>query len=227
MTLKNVLVVDDHGLFRMAFCKFLESIFDPSPVCDQAIHGYDALDKIKSKGYDVMFLDVSMPTLNGVGLNKIMSIEKIFVPTIMLTQYDDVSLVQYFMNHGASGFLNKNACSSEVCNAVEAALRGGKYVQTEVMSRIENCQPPGSVSLTYKEQKLIQLLSIGFTSKEISIKMGLTTKTIDTYRERLLDKTRTKNTAELVSFSYRTGIFFIEQIKPSSTSEKYDIDNAI
>lgn len=205
MTLKNVLVVEDHTLFRAAFCKFLESIFDPPPTCDQAIHGYDALDKLKSKSYDVMFLDVNMPLLNGVGLFRILDSEHLTVPTIVVSQYLDWSLISFFLQHKSCGYLSKSASPSQIVEAVAAVLEGNQYLQSDVDFPYKGSYPKPALSFTAREFALLREISQGHSSKEIASNMGLTQRTIETYRERLLQKTGAKNSAELLAYAFRIG----------------------
>ncbi len=205
----KILIVDDHKLFREAYARLIKSLIDPPPFCEQASDGFEAIDMIHKYSYDLMFLDISMPNLNAIGLHKIIAGEKLALPTIILSQHDDLSLVNYFITHGVSGYLTKNVSTEELSQAFKTVVEGGTYIQTEIATRMESNSHvclAGSVNLTSSEQKLIHFLSLGLTSKEISIRMGLTPKTIDTYRERLLDKTGTKNVAELVSFSFRLGL---------------------
>jgi DNA-binding NarL/FixJ family response regulator len=206
--LSKALVVDDHSLFRVAFCNLLGDIFVPSPNCDQAINGCEALDKLHSKSYDVLFLDINMPELGGVELFKIMISEGIQIPTIVLSQYVEESLIRFFLQRKCCAYLTKNSEPFQVYEAVSAVLNGCQYVQPEVTCLQEQEASKSILCFTKRETMLLHEISLGLSSKEIAARMGLTQKTIETYRERLLQKTGTKNSAELLSYAFRIGSGF-------------------
>lgn len=205
----NFLIIDDHKVFRHSFILFLRSLVDCIVDCDEAGNGIEGIEKLRNKKYDLIFLDINMPLMDGVQFYRIIKKEKLAVPTIILTQLDSRFLIQYLINEGIHSFLTKNASDVEIKEAIHAALSERVYFPESIKKIIElnkGVLDLPCIEFSDSEKRLIRFLKDGNTSKEISQKSGLTVKTIDTYRERLLTKTQTKNVAELISFSYRVGI---------------------
>lgn len=205
----KLLIVDDHQIFRASFIRLLKIIFHGNNRYEEAGNGFEAIKKMKASRFDVVIMDVSMPEMNGYEACKIIRHNYPDTPVIMLTQFDDGKLIKHFVNSGVFSFLTKDASIDELKTAISYAVKREKYFSEKVMSIING--PNGydnqfMVELAPQEKVLIHLLEQGKTSKEIATEMGLTLKTVRTYRERLLEKTSTNNVAELISFGFRTGV---------------------
>lgn len=208
----KVLVVDDHELFRKAFIRLLKFSIEYPVSCDEAQNGFEAIDKLQNEKFDLMFLDVSMPRMDGIETCKRLKSAFINVPVIVLTQFDNENLIFHFYKLGVQSFLTKGASVEELKEAVESAVSFRKYFPLEVnliIQRMTGNQNQGSqqrIDLTCQEKLLLQYLKGGLTSKEIAEKMNLTDKTVRTYKERIMEKTNTRNVAELISFGFKNGI---------------------
>jgi two-component system invasion response regulator UvrY len=199
------LVVDDQQVFRKAFVLLLKAIISPAITCVEAGNGREALAELKTSHFDLVFLDVCMPEMDGIEACKIIKTDYPKLQVIILTAFANSSLMCHFYESGVSSFLTKNAEVDEIIAAVDNAIIGEKYFPRTQQVDKDQFQ---KVDLSPQERHLLYLLHRGQTSKEISIAMKVTTKTVNTYRERLLEKTNTSNVAELVSFGFETGILF-------------------
>jgi two-component system invasion response regulator UvrY len=206
----KILVVDDHRLFRKAFNRLLKISVEYPVFCDEAQNGLEAIDKLQKEKFDLVFLDVSMPRMDGVETCKHIESIHIKVPIIVLTQFDNENLIIHFFKLGVHSFLTKDASVDELKVAIESAVSGKKYFPPEIDNMIQRKKGELSevqrVEFTCQEKRLIQLLREGLISKEIALKMNLTVNTINTYRDRLLAKTKTSNVAQLISFGFSVGI---------------------
>jgi DNA-binding NarL/FixJ family response regulator len=207
----KVLIVDDHALFRLAFIQFLKSQMDKKLLCFEAKNGQEALDLVKETKFDLVFLDIGMPVMNGYETIQEMKSMHPLQKIIILTQHFVHYIPSYFTTMGVS-FLSKDVDESEMVNAIKSVLEGRQYIQTIFRKTVKSRDNVDHrmLEFTIQERKLIQLLGIGRSSKEIANDMGLKPKTIETYRERLFKKTHVKNVAELMSFAFKNGVMTVD-----------------
>jgi DNA-binding NarL/FixJ family response regulator len=205
-TKMKVLIVDNHALFRRAFIYLLKTKFRRGTQFIETANGLEALNLVKTTKVDLIFLDISMPVMNGFEAIQQIKLFHSAQRVIVLTQYDEVDVLSYFHELGAS-FLTKNADESEIGKAINAVINGQQYIQSSLKYvKRSDIYELKRMELTNQERKLIQLLNEGRSSKEIAGNMELKPKTIETYRERLFKKTHVKNVAELISFAFKHGI---------------------
>ncbi len=204
----KILIADDHQLFRVAFIRLLKNIYAN---CDfyEAANGKETLERLKVLKFDLVFLDVSMPIMDGYEACKFIRQDHPALSIIMLTQFDDHHLIQHFFKMGVHSFLTKDACISDLTSAIDYALRGDFFFPEQIKLIIKNLKGKEDqcrLELAPQEKKLIRLLHKGIAIKEVAQQMGLTEKSARTYRERLMKKTKTNNVAQLISFGFKKGI---------------------
>ena len=209
----KVLIIDDHDVFRKSFILLLKSITLENILSVEATNGNEGLLALEKSDFDLIFLDVVMPKMNGIDACK--KITKLYskIPIIILTKCYNESLIFYFFELGVHSFLTKENSIDQLKIAIENAIAGRKYFPEPINDLIrkrrnDKSQLIQTVEFTLQEKRLISFLQKGHSSKMIAHLMGLSVKTIDTYRERLLLKTQTNNVAGLISFGYETGILF-------------------
>ena len=205
----KILLTDDQQMFRYAFTLLLKTIVEPSSVIEEAASGEEALKKLSDNSFDLLFLDISMPGMNGVTMCKHLRSSGITTPVIVLTQHDEPHLISHLLSLGVKSFLTKDTAPKEIIIAIKAVGNNQIYLPEHLQKTIDaigNENEKSRIDLSHQEIKVIEFLQQGLTSKSIALKMNLTTKTIDTYRERILEKTKTKNVAELISFAFKTGL---------------------
>lgn len=202
----HILIADDHQLFRKSLCKLLLS-FDE---VEEAANGKEALAVLSTQRIDLIFLDVRMPEMDGFDACKQIFKEHPYAKVIILTMYDSKPIILHFIQLGVKSFLTKNVDPKEVQIAIREVMKGGCYFPDEILHIIKNSlshlNTISNLQLSEKEKNILTFLERGLTSKELAQQMQLSTKTISSYRERLLFKTQTKNVAELISWGYKNGI---------------------
>ncbi len=205
----SLLIVDDHKLFRKSLSSLIRT-FDFATTIGEAANGQEALEVLSSNAIDVVLLDVQMPVLNGMETMKRIK-ELVSRPqVIVLTQFDEQSLITYMLHHGANGFLLKDCSPEELSKAILGVMKNDYFfndmtlhVVKETIAKNHNLP---SLEISSRELQVMILLKDGKSSKEISKKLSLSIRTIESYRKALMRKTHSKNVADIVSLAYRTGI---------------------
>lgn len=206
----NLLVVDDHQLFRKSLVSLL-AIFPINLTFFEAGSGLEALDKLNSEQIDIVLLDIQMPSLNGIDcLRKIKELHP-QVKVIILTQFDEPALIVHVVALGADGFLLKDTSPNELEKAIETVIKDGQYFtelvhETLALNVGKNGERLAQIDISPREFQVANLLKDGLGTNEIANKLGLAPATISSYRKSVMDKTKTKNTAELVKLLFTTGL---------------------
>jgi two-component system, NarL family, response regulator DegU len=205
----QLLLVDDHTLFRQTLANSLSQSSHQFEV-HQAVNGKDALDFLETHSIDLVLLDIQMPVMNGIEAFK--HIRKIYpkVKVLALTQLDESSLIIYLLRLGINGFLVKNVDLDELERAIVETMQKGEYSNELVAHVLKQYlampdQFP-NLSLSPREFQLLELIKMGMSNKEMANYLDLEVFTVESYRKSLMQKTKCRNTADVVSFAYRIGI---------------------
>lgn len=199
----RVLIVEDHPLFRERLVELIANEPD-TQVCGEVDNIQRALEILRLRpAPDVVLLDISLRTGNGLELIKQMRSEKIETPVLILSMHDESLYAERSLRAGASGYVNKSAASAGILSALRRVMRGEIFVSNEVASNIlrtvaSGRQPLGGIAdLTDRELEIFELIGFGRTAREISARLRLGVTTVDTYRARLKAKLQLQNTSQL------------------------------
>lgn len=204
----SVLVVDDHLLFRNGLVGVLKS-FDLMFKIMEASNGEEALKICHAERVGLMFLDLNMPVLNGFKVIRHLKSYRVVIKTIVLSAYEDETLIFNLLRLGVNGYLNKGTAPAEILQAIQALLDGDSFFPDKYNSAIRKRLGDKNLSiidLSDNEIRIIELLSLGLTSKEIALRMDYTVRTVETKKIRLEKKLHVKNSSEIVSICFRMGI---------------------
>jgi DNA-binding NarL/FixJ family response regulator len=169
------------------------------------------LDKVQSEDFDVVLLDITMPNTNWLEVLKELKSRKPRLPVLMLSMHRGEDYVTRAFRSGASGYLTKESIMDEIVQAVEKVSRGGKYISPSIADVLvslfdtEGELPPHKL-LSDREYEVMTLLVRGKKTREIANELFLSPNTINTYRARILEKTNTKNIAELVRYAIKNNL---------------------
>lgn len=217
----QILLVDDHTLLRSALRRLI-SAFAFCRNIYEASNGKEAIAIMSAQEIDLILLDVQMPVLNGLETMKELRHLQKRPKVIVLTQFDEQSLILHMLKLGANGFLLKNCNPHEMESAIRAVMNDGHYFSDFVLRVIsENMSGQSAhpnLELSRREHQVLELLKDGKSSKDISNILDLSVLTVETYRKGLLRKTNSQNIAELISLAYRTGLV---TGTPDSIQQKY------
>lgn len=206
----KVIVVDDHTLFREGV-KFVLSQMEHVEVIGEADSGVSFLELLKTSQPDVVFIDVSMPEMDGVT-----AVEKAIaaypqLKMIALTSYGDEVYYYKMIKAGALGFVLKKAGKDQLEEALHCVMRGESYFPVDMMRKLifkvsnegEDAIVNGEIALSAREKEVLLNICQGYTNNEISEKLFISPKTVENYRSALLQKTGTRNAAHMVMFAIK------------------------
>lgn len=205
----SVYIVDDHSLFREGL-KMLLSNLDYVDRIYEAENGQQFIDELPNHPVDIAMLDIEMPVMNGIQAARLAKKIAPDIKLIALSMYSDENYYLSMIEAGACGFLLKNSNFQEVEKAIIDVYNDRSYISIEILNNIlKHPQKPSSnefcESLTDRESEILLLICKGLTNNEIAEQLMLSKRTIDKHRENLLQKTQSKNTANLVIYALKNG----------------------
>jgi DNA-binding NarL/FixJ family response regulator len=212
----RVLLADDHSLFRAGIQALLTQI-DGVDVIGEADTGRKALELVRSHAPDVVLMDIAMPEMNGLETASRVTKEFPHVRIIMLSMHAGEEYVMQALRAGASGYLLKDAATSELELAVRAVARGETYLTPTISKRVIDdylMRTTGASSstdqLTKRQREILQLIAKGYTSKEMAQMLNLSPKTIETHRTQLMKQLDIHDVAGLVRYAIRVGLVAVD-----------------
>jgi len=209
----SVYLVDDHSLFREGL-KLLLSNLDYIDTIYEAENGQEFIDGLVKNHVDIVMLDIEMPVMNGIQAAQKAKEIAPGIKIIALSMYSDENYYLSMIEAGACGFLLKNSNFQEVEKAITDVCNDKSYISIEILNNIlKQPQKTGLINvneeLTEREDEILLLICKGLTNNEIADRLGLSKRTVDKHRENLLQKTQSKNTANLVIYAIKNGLMKI------------------
>ena len=207
MTIRVVLA-DDHQLVRQSLKALLER--EGFQVAGEASDGQEALRLVPNVNPDVAILDISMPILNGLDAARELKKSSPKTKTILLTQHDEDQYVTEALRAGVRGYVLKNQAATDLVHAIHQVCRGEIYLspsisRTVVEALLSKTALPTD-PLTSRERQILQLIGEGKSSKEIAALLGISIKTAESHRTRLMRKLDIHELASLVRYAIRRGL---------------------
>lgn len=209
----TVLLADDHALFRQGLALLVGEQADWE-IVGQAADGEEAVRLAQTLQPRIAVLDIEMPRLNG--LEAARQIRQVAPATgiVALSMYGDPHYQQRMFEAGASAYVLKNEAMDDLVAAIEALLRGERFV-SPAAAGAPPAAPSRSVqldkaSLSERELDVLRLLTTGMRTKEIGVALNISAKTVETYRSRIMLKLGIDNVPGLVRFAIRAGIILPE-----------------
>jgi two-component system, NarL family, invasion response regulator UvrY len=203
MIIKTFLA-DDHRLFRDGLKRILGETADIT-VVGEAADGLDALEKMRHGGWDVALLDVNMPGMNGLEVLKRIMNDGAKHQVLMLSTYHEDEYAIRTIRAGASAYLTKNSPADLLISVIRRLANGGKYIDPKLAEKLLfDLGHPSTISphsiLSDRELDVLKLIAAGVSLTEISQKLALSTKTVSTYRARIMEKMQMQNNAQLIRY---------------------------
>jgi DNA-binding NarL/FixJ family response regulator len=214
----RVLVSDDHAIIREGLRVMLGNQPDME-VVGIASNGYEAIRLVDQKEPDVVVMDISMPELNGIEAISQMLPRHPNIKVIVLSIHETKPYVYRALKTGAKGYLIKETAGLEVVDAVREVYKGERYLSQRISDLVtdvsfRSLDGSKEVSpleqLSPREREILQLVAEGKTSQEIGERLSISSKSVDTYRSRLMRKIGVKDVAGLVKFAIQHGVISLE-----------------
>jgi len=202
----KVLLADDHLIVRAGLRRIIEESGDIEVIAE-ADDGKAAIQLAREKSPDVAVIDISMPGLDGLEVISQLKIYLPDLPIIILTMHEEEQYVVRAIEAGAMGYVTKRSAPEHIVKAIHQVLGGAPYLTAEASEALALRVAKGASgkstldSLSNRELQVLRRLAMGHTNHEIASAYGISTKTVDTYRLRLLKKLNLRNNAELSRFA--------------------------
>ena len=213
----RVVVADDQKVVREGLAMML-GLLDGIEVVGVAVDGADAVRQAERLDPDVVLMDLSMPTMDGVEATRRLAAQGARARVVVLTTYADDQWVFGALQAGARGFLTKDAGAAEIRAAVLAVAGGDAQLDPSVQRRVLEALASGAPSgvqqtgaeevddgLTARELEVLQEIARGLSNTEVAARLFVSEATVKTHVNHLLAKTACRDRAALVAYAYRTG----------------------
>jgi two-component system, NarL family, response regulator NreC len=204
----RVVLADDHLIVRQGLRLLLEK--EQIEVIGEASTGLEAIEVIRESLPDVVVLDYEMPQLGGLGVLTEMPRISPKTRSIILTRHMEEPYAIEALRAGARGYVLKTQAGNDVVAAVRHVHRGEVYLSPRISKAVVEAylagNDPQSVALTSRERQVLQLVGEGHSTKQIAALLGISVKTADSHRVKLMDKLDIHQVAGLVRYAIRSGL---------------------
>lgn len=211
----RVLLVDDHNLVR-AGVKFVLRAFPEICVVGEASDGHQALTMATRLRPDIVVMDLDMPSGDGLTATRSMQQELPDVRVLIVTMHTEEERLLPLLAAGARGFLSKAAVDRDLGDAIRVIASGDIYIRPAVANELANVRIERApqqtdararfARLSKREQSVLTLAARGYNGPEIGQQLGITAKTVDTYKQRIEDKLAISHRTEYVRFALEAGV---------------------
>jgi two-component system, NarL family, nitrate/nitrite response regulator NarL len=202
----QVVLADDHDLVRAGIRALLTSLKGVEVIAEVR-DGAELLQLLQSVHPDVVVCDITMPGMDGI--TAVRRIRELYprLPVIMLSMNESAESIKRAVASGANGYVRKDAPDHELEMALRNVLATGSYFGTGVAQRLLEPSEPGVEDLlTQRQIQILTLLAQGKSSKEIAFDLGLSSKTVDVHRTRIMERLHLNDLASLTLFAVRKGL---------------------
>jgi DNA-binding NarL/FixJ family response regulator len=210
----SILIADDHAIVAEG----LRSLIGTQPemsVVGLARNGYEAVALARDTSPELVIMDSAMPELNGIEATRLMRRECPARRVLMLSMHSNSAHVHRALEAGVGGYVLKESLGRELFEAIRAVHAGRRYLSKPLadglLERFMSDRPEDPLSLlSMRERQVLQLLAEGVTVLEIAEKLSLSRKTIETYRERMMQKLDLHDLAGAIKFAIRNELVFVD-----------------
>lgn len=201
---------DDHDIVRAGFRYILSQHSDIDIVCEGAT-GREALAGIRANPLDVCLIDLSLPDLSGMDVLRQAKGSKPELAILILSAFSEEQYGLNVLKAGASGFVSKELAPDQLVAAVRTVAAGRRYVSPKLAEMLaagltQDIEQPAHLRLSEREFQIFSKLAVGRSVTEIANDLCLSTKTVSTYRARLLEKMNFKTNADLTQYAMRNNL---------------------
>lgn len=201
----RVILADDHDLVRSGI-KSLLSRIDGVSVVAEARNGHELIALVRQLVPDVVMTDISMPGLDGLTALGQIHLEYPSVRLLVLSSYKTGQFVRQAVSSGACGYLMKDAPLAELEQAVQIVMTTGSYFGSGIAQMLlQPSERAHDDQLTERQVEILTLIAKGRASKEIGFELGISSKTVDIHRARIMERLQVKDIASLTLYAARKG----------------------
>lgn len=217
---KNILIIDDHPLFREGLKTIVERD-KRFKVVGEAGSGKQGLGMSKQLKPDLVIVDISLPDINGVQVASEMRANMPNIKVMIVSMHSKIDYIAEAFQAGATGYVAKDSASERLVQGIESVLNGDYFLDSSISHQVVEKLMKFPVkdakitdaeygSLTPREQEVMRLLAEGSTPKEIADKLCISPKTVENHRANIMKKLDVHSTMELVRYAARLGLIDVE-----------------
>lgn len=201
----NVLVADDHAVVRKGLMQIINETGDMM-VAAEASDGLQVLDLVRTKSFDAVVLDLTMPKKSGLEVVKDLHNERPDLPILVLSMHAEDQYAVRVLRAGAKGYLNKESAPEQLVKAIRVVAAGREYISPQVGEQLatvirKDAARPLHEQLTDREYQVFILLASGKTVGMIADELFLSVKTVSTHRTHILEKLGAKTNFDLTRYA--------------------------
>ena len=206
----KVLLADDHTIVRDGLRALLESELDIE-IIGSVANGREALLKSLELKPDVVVMDIAMPELNGIDAAEQIRLGIPKTQVVILSIHSTAEHIYRAFRAGALGYLLKESAGSELIAAIHAVHKGRRYLTQRIADTVmdsymlQHSKSPLE-ELSLREREVLQLVAEGLPSAEISVRLSLSLRTVETYRSRIMHKLNLHDLSSLIRFAIENGL---------------------
>ena len=207
----RVIIADDYQILAEGLRSLLEPEFE---LIASVENGRELVTKTKEMRPDVVIADISMPMLNGIDAAQQILNDNPRARIIFLTMHADMAYAAEAFRVGAAGYVLKKSAAAELVTAIQEVLKGGVYVTPSIAKammrdafsgRVSKAARPGA-SMTPRQREVLQLVAEGHSIKEIASILGLSPKTVEFHKYRIMEVLDIRTTAQLTQYAVKHGV---------------------
>lgn len=204
----RVVLADDHVLVRQGLKSLLER--EKFQVVAEGSDGQEVIRLVETHQPDIAVIDISMPTLNGIDAARELARTCPKTKVILLTQHEEEQYIYEALEAKVKGYVLKSQVASDLIHAMQQVSRGGIYlspgVSQAVVEAYHSKSERPSDPLSVRERQVLQLIAEGRSTKDVASLLGISVKTAESHRSRLMQKLDIHETASLVRYAVRRGL---------------------
>jgi two-component system response regulator NreC len=210
----KILIADDHKIMRDGLRLLLKNEKGMDVVAE-AQNGHETVQLAEQLRPDIIIMDISMDDLNGIDATRQITGKGLGCRVIALSMHADKRFVAGMFEAGAMGYLLKDCAYDELVKAIQQVLSGHTYLCSMISGvvirdYVQRLRKSKSPLLSLREKEILQLLAEGHNTKEIAGRLKVSTKTVETHRQNIMNKLNIFNIAELTKYAVREGITSLE-----------------
>ncbi len=206
--MRRLILADDHAIVRQSLKVLLED--HDCVVAGEASNGAEAVQLAEKLFPQIAILDIGMPVMNGIDAAREIIQVSSRTKVILLSMYGDDHYVVRALQAGVSGYVLKTRAAADLIQALHDVEMGNMYlspgISRAVVQRMLNRSDPDEDILSPRESQILQLIAEGLTTKEIASNIGISAKTVESHRARMMQKLNVHETASLVRYAVRRGL---------------------
>lgn len=210
MTPTQIVIADDHTLVAEGLKGLLEPEFQVAAIVS---NGRELIAKTQEIQPEVILVDVTMPELNGIDAIRQLKREGSLAKAVVLTMNTDIVYASRAFEAGAVGYILKNGVSGELVSAIREVVRGNTYVTQKIAAQLLGAHASGTIDsgnaadhLSNRQRQILQLVVEGLSAKQAAAKLGISRRTVETHKYRIMKAVGVETSAELIRFAVENGI---------------------